>query len=597
MLRKREHPFRRPVKRNKIRKWFLRNQWLIIGVSFLIVFILGFIGYKNYYAGPQNNFSLTSLMYFSLQLFVLESSPAPVTGTICWQLELARWLAPLVAAYTALRALSILFNEHYQSFRLKYMRNHVVVCGLGEKGHLISERFNEAGFTVVGIEKDEGNDKSEICRAQGIIVLDGDATDLELLRKSNLARAKYLISVCGDDGINAEIAALSRSLLPEQRKDPLTCFAHIIESQLCSLLKERELSAGKPDSYRLEFFNIFATGAGEWLMQHPLIQSAEAITNDPVHPLIVGFGNVGQNLLLKMAKQWYSLSPKQSKLPVTLIDWKVSRKVETIIIQHPQLKKTVQFSTVPIDVESPDFQRAEFLFNMDGSCRFTSVYICFDNDALGLYAALILVQKLKAFRIPIYVRMRHESGLATLLNWNAGQFENLKAFGLYDQTCRPEAILNGTLELLARAIHDRYLDQSKQLTQMDAENPSRVKWEDLPDQLKESNRKQADHISLQLRRVQCEIVPQTDWDSKPFEFSSAEIEKLAIHEHIRWLDERTRQGWKYTKDLKDIRKKKTPNLVVWEDLPDEMKELNRAAVREIPALLAQVGFDIQRKTG
>jgi hypothetical protein len=593
MTEKHKHPFRRPVKKSKIKKWLLKNQWLLIGVSFLIVFFLGFVGYKNYYAGPQYDFSVTSLLYFSLQLFVLESSP--VTGAVCWQLELARWLAPMVAAYTALRALSILFNEHYQSFRLKYMRNHVVVCGLGEKGQLISERFNEAGFTVVVIEKDEGNDKSEICRAQGIIVLDGDATNLEMLRKSNLGRAKYLISVCGDDGVNTEIAALSRLLLPEQRKDPLTCFAHIVESQLCSLLKERELSAGKPDSYRLEFFNIFATGAGEWLLQHPAFQTAEEIIDNPVHPLIVGFGNVGQNLLLKMARQWYTLSSKPSKLPVTLIDWKVARKVETIGIQHPQLGKTVALNTYAIDVESPDFQRAEFLFDLDGSCRFTSIFICFDNDALGLYTALILAQKLKTFKVPITVRMRHDSGLATLLNWNVGQFEHLKAFGLYDQTCRPEAILNGTLELLARAIHDRYLAQSKKLNKTDAENPSLLSWEELPDHLKESNRMKADHISMQLNRVQCEIIPQMDWDSSPFEFSEDEIEKLAILEHIRWQDERIRQGWKYTKGPKDTSKKRTPHLVSWEKLPEEMKDLNREAVREIPRLLARVGFEIQRK--
>ena len=594
MVTNQQQPFRRPVRQSKIRKWFQKNQWLIIGVSFIIVFFLGFTGYRNYYSGPQYGFSVTTLMYFSLQLFVLESSP--VTGVICWQLELARWLAPTVAAYTALRALSILFNEHYQSFRLKYMRNHIVVCGLGEKGHLISERFSEAGFTVVAIEKDEGNDKSEICRAQGIIVLDGDATDLELLRKSNLGRAKYLISVCGDDGVNAEIAALSQALLPLQRRDPLTCFAHIVEPRLCSLLKQRELSAGKPDSYRLEFFNIFATGAGEWLMQHPVFQSVTPSEEKQVHPLIVGFGNVGQNLLLKMTRQWITLTSKMPKLPVTIIDLKISRKIESICIQYPQLRKTVRFTACPIDVESPDFQKAEFLFNPDGSCRFTDIFICFDNDTLGLYAALILAQRLKTFKIPITVRMRHDAGLATLLNWNAGQFEHLKAFGLYDQTCRPEVILNGTLELLAKAIHERYLIQSEGLIQAEGGNPSRVKWEALPDHLKESNRKQADHISLQLRRVQCEIIPQTDWSSKRFVFSPEEVEELAVQEHARWLGERIRQGWKYTKGPKDINKKRTPNLVPWKQLPEKVKELNRAAVSEIPVLLASVGFQIQRKT-
>ena len=107
---------------------------------------------------------------------------------------------------------------------------------------------------------------------------------------------------------------------------------------------------------------------------------------------------------------------------------------------------------------------------------------------------------------------------------------------------------------------------------------------------------QADHISLQLSRIQCEIIPQMDWDSSPFEFSADEIEKMAIMEHIRWMDERILQKWKYTKGPKNIKRKRTPHLVSWENLPEEMKDLNRATVREIPALLATVGFEIQRKS-
>jgi hypothetical protein len=144
---------------------------------------------------------------------------------------------------------------------------------------------------------------------------------------------------------------------------------------------------------------------------------------------------------------------------------------------------------------------------------------------------------------PGTVRMRHDSGLATLLNWNVGQFEHLKAFGLYDQTCRPEAILNGTLELLARAIHGRYLDQSKKLNKTDAESPSLLSWEELPDHLKESNRMQADHISMQLNRVQCEIIPQMDWDSSPFEFSEDEIENWqSWNISAGWMNGSARDG-------------------------------------------------------
>jgi hypothetical protein len=41
-------------------------------------------------------------------------------------------------------------------------------------------------------------------------------------------------------------------------------------------------------------------------------------------------------------------------------------------------------------------------------------------------------------------------------------------------------------------------------------------------------------------------------------------------------------------------KKISPYLVGWSELPEDMKERDRQAVRKIPEFLANVGLDIQR---
>jgi voltage-gated potassium channel Kch len=46
----------------------------------------------------------------------------------------------------------------------------------------------------------------EQIRRLGAVALIGDATDLNVLGKARIHRAKYLITVCADDGTNAEIA-------------------------------------------------------------------------------------------------------------------------------------------------------------------------------------------------------------------------------------------------------------------------------------------------------------------------------------------------------------------------------------------------------
>ena len=54
-------------------------------------------------------------------------------------------------------------------------------------------------------------------------------------------------------------------------------------------------------------------------------------------------------------------------------------------------------------------------------------------------------------------------------------------------------------------------------------------------------------------------------------------------EHARWNAERWLAGWRLGK--KDLIKKTSPWLLPWEELPDEIKEFDRQAVREIPLRL------------
>ncbi len=96
---------------------------------------------------------------------------------------------------------------------------------------------------------------------------------------------------------------------------------------------------------------------------------------------------------------------------------------------------------------------------------------------------------------------------------------DLHAFGLLDQTCTPEQILGGINETIARAIHEDYVLNQEKEGKTPKTNPPMVPWQELPEGLKESNRRQADHIGVKLKAVGCEIAPPTDWDTELFEFT------------------------------------------------------------------------------
>lgn len=580
--------------RKNLKKRWRYIQWIFIGGMAIATLVLGFIGFSKLSIALGENRSFLDIFYLTLQLITLESGAVP--GPVPWELELARFFAPLIAAYAALRALMLIFRQEFQKLRLKFFKDHTVICGLGRKGVVLSQRFRSQNNRVVVIEINEGNDMIDQCRDQGMIVLIGDATDREMLRKARVHKARYLISVCSDDGMNAEVAVRAREFVSSQKNKVLTCGAHIVDTRLCHLLREREIELGKTDAFRLEFVNIYDTGARFWLKDHPPFSEYSDASNTRPHILFVGLGYFGEILLVQVAQKWSSLSTNPSaKLHMTVIDKDANLKVKSLRLRYPRLENFFDLEPLQMDVESPAFERGDFLFDSSQGCDITRVFICLDNDSLGLSAALSLRHRFRKKTIPIVVRMSHGAGLANLLKSEEPSDDGgavIHAFGLIDQTCQPDLILGGAHEILSRAIHEDYILEQEASGQTPETNPAMVPWDELTEDLKESNRFQADHIGAKLKAIGCGLELTTDWDTELFEFTQDEIELMAQMEHERWMEERHRNGWKM--GPKNLKKKRTPYLVLWEELEEDMKERDREPVRKLPPFLAKVGFKIFR---
>ena len=582
----------RALWRKRFRAAWLNYHWPLIWSLGIAAMILGAIGFQKLYADSR---SALDVFYLSLQLFLLESGA--IDKPISWELEVARLLAPAIAGYTATRALAVIFKEQLRQFRMHFISNHLVICGLGRMGSLLAKTFHDRGYKVVVIEKDAENDNLDHCREHGALAFAGNATDPHVLRMARVHRAKLLISVCGNDGTNAEVSMHARALVRGRKEGVLTCLVHIFDLNLCRLLREKEIATHESAAFRLEFFNVFESGARAMLDEYPVLQRAADAPHSCANLLVVGLGRMGESLVVRAARQWQQAHRKsKTRLKITVIDRDAQRRSQTICLKYPQVEKVCELRPIQADIYSPEFQRAGFLFDKRGGCPLTTIYVCVDNDTVGLAAALTLLQRIRDRKIPIVVRMTQASGLTALLRGDRGNgnFENLHAFGLLSRTCKPDLLLGGTHEILARAIHEDYVHHQEQLGQTPKTNPSMVAWEQLPEHLKESNRRQSDHIGLKLKAAGCAIAPLTDWDAGLFEFTLEEIEKMAKMEYERWNEERRLAGWKFADDSKDLKKKTTPHLTSWEELEEKVKDLDRNTVRGLPRFLASAGFQIYR---
>jgi hypothetical protein len=143
-------------------------------------------------------------------------------------------------------------------------------------------------------------------------------------------------------------------------------------------------------------------------------------------------------------------------------------------------------------------------------------------------------------------------------------------------------------EHLARAIHITALRADNAVGGGMSSGAYRRLWQHLPEDLKETGRAQARQVGERLAAIGCLMVPASGAATE-LTFTDDEARLLARLEHERELAERAAQG-----ALPGPGARPQPNLLPWDELADEIRVAKANAVRNIPGMLAEVGFEVLR---
>lgn len=156
---------------------------------------------------------------------------------------------------------------------------------------------------------------------------------------------------------------------------------------------------------------------------------------------------------------------------------------------------------------------------------------------------------------------------------------------------------NSMIRKLARSIHSKYLHEIKnqRLNHNKPSKPDNVytsDFDNLPDEIKNSNIDNASHIPAKLLSIGYKIRPVKK-GFKPYalHLNEDEIETMAIVEHLRWSWEKRLNGWTYGHIRHDI-KKTHPGLVRYEKLSESEKDKDRELVKLIPAFLKDIDYEV-----
>ncbi|BAI62456.1 hypothetical protein MCP_2384 [Methanocella paludicola SANAE] len=549
---------------------------IAIGVA---AFAMGVIGFGDYYNTINQPRPFLDWVFLTIVMFrgiFLQAGPLPL------ELEIARWAAIFIVLYAAIRVLTALFYEQAHILILRWLTSdHVIICGLGERsGGLISE-FYRMGYSVAVIDKNLSREMAQKCKDKGAVILNGDPSDEELIRRARIDRAKYIIAAMDDDSANAAVALAARELVKGKEGRPLTGYVHIVDRALCNLLKaDYEFNRKASDRLRLEFFNSYDDGARALVREYrPFGEGCTSIA-------IVGLGKFGESLAIRVASEWLLYEGRNGRrLSVIVVDSRATKTISNLLMHYPFLDSACDF--MAYDMEPV---HSGVLSQRNPGI----VYVCQDNDSETLSTAIALRKALSG--TTVIACLNRSSGLARLVD-RIGKEQGLQGLGFFSQleaASRPEILMGGTREAIATAIHEEYVRSQASQGFTPEKNPSMVPWEKLPETLRESNRHNADHVLVKLAAMGCGIELLTDPAALDFRFSGEEIEKMAVIEHDRWCDERLGQGWKYAPGPKDIEKKTSPYLVHWDKLSEEIREYDRNVIRGLPVALARAGFQIYR---
>jgi len=327
---------------------------------------------------------------------------------------------------------------------------------------------------------------------------------------------------------------------------------------------------------RFERVDVERTAARLLLARWPLHAGCDPLFGQQVHLVIVGRTALADALLVHALR----VAHYSERGPVmTLLSDAPERWQHESAAAHPQAET---FSRLRFRALDEPILGAE--------APVCGVVVCTHSADAGLQRAESLVRtiaKQQGVSPPVLLDVGGAQPLGDLGEWD-GQ---ILPFSHRRLVLTPEVLLDGRADELAQVIHDHYRDTSAaQGRDPDAEPASRP-WSDLADSYRQANRHQADHLWAKLAMTDCRAVPEDFVES--FAFAPAEVERLAIIEHARWAADRYLDGWSYA-PTRDNARKHHPQLIRYADLSGPMKDLDRFAVRLVPALLARSGQGLAR---
>jgi hypothetical protein len=532
----------------------------------ILTIILGFISFEAVFP----DYPLSRKLYYTFQLFTLESGDRFYENGIqpLWVIvtfNLSRFLAVATLVVTIVLAILSVLKYKFFMLKVRWMKGHTILCGLGGVGEAFAESFTNKNKLVI-IEKDTTNENITRLKKEGAIIIEANALDTEILRKVDLPKAECLLALTGDDFDNLTIIDNSLELIKEhkekigggknlhrvsliantdsrnlkaaiteewqKRHDCMECdlktSLHDFYTVANGLLEKRKLSlpdAGLDKQYvalkdmllkydpvrincdidkkNIQFFNINQLAGRYIFLNYPpdRFRRIHQSSDKPMKILFLGFSNIGEELLKQCIQSCFYINKKNTKITLISFDGEIIK--DRIRSKYKNINRLID-----LDIKNHNPHHLTYNLLDEYDIRNPDViYICSSEDR---YQASYSSKARELFgdTVPVIRPFYRKNVLC-----GTELCGKTYSFNIFSKVSKRDYIVNEILDKKAVMVHNRWVkkavvDYINKADKYLSENkkvpepkPTLAPWHLLDEEVRDDNRSVVDHINIKLRSV------------------------------------------------------------------------------------------------
>lgn len=462
----------------------------------------------------------------------------------------------------ALAALSW-FGQKFESrvkLLLKSFQTTYIICGLNEYSYefgknIIESKSNKKSYSknrVVFIAKDKELEIFDKVKKTDAIIKTEDYSEKLSLNGLGLSRnigkkQIYFIAFTEDEALNINIALdLMKRIKNDSIKQKLHIYVYTMSYDAEQVFdRENEL---KEKCIDVRTFNEGNIASRQLMDECPVyetieIDSNEAVAKSAFTMLILGFGEMGKQVLFKSICCSQFIGNKSRYI---IVDNDIFKKKGEFNCRYSELMQKYDIKFINADV------RQEKVHKMlkENLNKINYIVVVLGNDRLNVDVALQLRQMANNNKLMegkkrwIAVNVRNERETKRIPLDEKNTFENIKVFGLINQIFTEDIVINESLDKMAQAINTQYNN---------THNDNATPWNRLTIFGKESNRAAAIHIRTKLHMAGLAMNKEKEV-SRDFEIidtsekfreylGEIRLYNLSVCEHLRWNAFHFVSGW------------------------------------------------------